>query len=72
MYFPFFILHQRNKRSAIHPQTIYSEVPLSSCVKEPPNSFGIRGLKFIIVAKQYRNLRRKYSLASEIYHSVKG
>ena len=27
MYFPFFILHQRNKRSAIHPQTIYSEVP---------------------------------------------
>ena len=27
MYFPFFILHQRNNRSAIHPQTIYSEVP---------------------------------------------
>ena len=27
MYFPFFILHQRSKRSAIRPQTIYSEVP---------------------------------------------
>jgi len=27
MYFPFFILRQRNKRSAIRPQTIYSEVP---------------------------------------------
>ena len=28
MYFPFFILRQRSKRSAIRPQTIYSEVPL--------------------------------------------
>ena len=27
MYFPFFKLHQRSKRSALHPQTIYSEVP---------------------------------------------
>ena len=33
MYFPFFILHQRNNRSAIHPQTIYSEVPLHYSVK---------------------------------------
>ena len=28
MYFPFFILHQRSKISAIRPQTIYSEFPL--------------------------------------------
>ena len=28
MYFPFFILCQRSKRSSIRPQTIYSEVPL--------------------------------------------
>ena len=27
MYFPFFKLRQRSKRSATHPQTIYSEVP---------------------------------------------
>jgi len=27
MYFLFFKLHQRSKRFAIHPQTIYSELP---------------------------------------------
>ena len=27
MYFPFFILHGWRKRSAIQPQTIYSEFP---------------------------------------------
>ena len=30
MYFPFFKLRQRSKRSATHPQTIYSEVPKNS------------------------------------------
>ena len=28
MYFPFFVLHDWCKRSAVQPQTIYSEFPL--------------------------------------------
>ena len=38
MYFPFFKLRQRSKRSAAHPQTIYSEVPKTSLVPQLPQN----------------------------------
>ena len=41
MYFPFFILYQRSKRSAIRPQTIYSEYPLF--IRNPPAAEAVEG-----------------------------
>ena len=53
MYFPFFILHGWRKRSAIQPQTIYSEFPKQKRGGVPPQSIS-HGSFLRIVTSQTR------------------